>query len=438
VRAKRSPVSRNLLLPAEYYIHNEIVGGVALFLATLAALVWANSPCDRSYHAFQETIVTVNVGSFSVSEDLRHWINDGLMVFFFFVVGLEIKREFVRGELTDVRKATLPIAAAAGGMIIPVALFLAIGSGAGSRGWGIPMATDIAFALGVLALLKKRIPSQLRIFLLALATVDDIGAILVIAVFYSANLSATALAAAALLLGILLAMRWGGMRNVLVYVVAAVLFWVAVLKSGIHATIGGVVLGALVPAQPAFGRETFAESATRRLNGFGQALDHGDTERAEAVLGEIEELTRMTEAPLERLERMVHPWVSYLVLPLFALANAGVALSGAMLREAVASPLTLGIVAGLLIGKPVGIVAFSWLAVRVRLATLSNDITWSHLVGVGILGGIGFTVSLFITGLAFEEAPLRADAKVGILAASLAAGLAGYGLLYWASRNAKL
>ncbi|MGH7230872.1 MAG: Na+/H+ antiporter NhaA, partial [Nitrospiraceae bacterium] len=432
VRAKRSPISRELLLPAQYYIHNEVVGGVALFIAALAALAWANSPWNESYRGFQETIITVNVGGFSVSKDLRHWINDGLMVLFFFVVGLKIQREFVRGDLADPGKAALPIAAALGGMVVPVAVFLAISPGEGNRGWGIPMATDIAFALGVLALLERRIPSQLRVFLLALATVDDIGAILVIAVFYSSDLSATALGAAALLFGILAAMRWVGVRNVAVYLAVAMLFWVSVLKSGIHATIGGVVLGALTPAQPWFSRETFVDSAGRRMETFTRALGHADTERAEAVLGEIEELTRMTEAPLERLERIVHPWVSYLVLPLFALANAGVALSGDMLRDALASPLTLGIAAGLLIGKPAGIVGFSLLAVRAGFATLSKEITWSHVIGVGILGGIGFTVSLFITGLAFEDQQLRAQAKVGILAASLVAGLIGYGWLYWA------
>ncbi|HJU06769.1 MAG TPA: Na+/H+ antiporter NhaA [Nitrospiraceae bacterium] len=435
IQAKRSPVSRTVLLPAQYFIHNEVVSGVTLLIAALAALAWANSPWHDSYHAFQETMITVGVGTFSVSEDLRHWINDGLMVVFFFVVGLEIKREFVRGELSDARKAALPIAAALGGMIVPVLIFLAVASGDGSRGWGIPMATDIAFALGVLALLGKRIPPQLRIFLLALATVDDIGAILVIAVFYAGHLSLPALAAAGLLLGLLLAMRWGGMRNVAVYLVVVVLFWSAVLKSGVHATIGGVILGALTPAQAPFGQETFAASAGKRVDQFAEARRHGETERAEAVLGEIEELTRMTEAPLERLERIVHPWVSYLVLPLFALANAGMALSGSMLREAVASPVTLGVAGGLLIGKFAGIAGFSWFAVRAGIAALSKDVTWPHVVGVGILGGIGFTVSLFITGLAFEEAARRADAKVGILAASLVAGLVGYGWLRWATRK---
>ncbi|CUS39660.1 Na+/H+ antiporter NhaA [Candidatus Nitrospira nitrificans] len=436
IQAKRSPVSRTVLLPAQYVIHNEVVSGVTLLIAALAALTWANSPWHASYQAFQETMITVSVGRFSLSEDLRHWINDGLMVSFFFVVGLEIKREFVRGELSDARNAALPIAAALGGMVVPVLIFLSIASGEGSRGWGIPMATDIAFALGVLALLGKRIPPHLRIFLLALATVDDIGAIVVIAIFYTAHLSPPALALAALLLGLLLAMRQGGMmRTIAVYLMLVVLFWVAVLKSGVHATIGGVILGALIPAHAPFTRKTFVASAAKRVDHVAEALRHGATERAEAVLGEIEELTRMSEAPLDRLERIVHPWVSFLVLPLFALANAGVALSGSMLREAAASPVTLGVVGGLVIGKLAGIAGFSWLAVQTGIATISKDITWSHLMGVAMLGGIGFTVSLFMTGLAFDEAPLRADAKVGILAASLMAAVMGYAWLYWATKK---
>lgn len=429
IQAKRSSLSRTILLPAQYVIHNEVVSGVTLLIAAVTALSWANSPWHASYQAFQETMISVSVGAFSVSADLRHWINDGLMVVFFFVVGLEIKREFVRGELSDARKAALPIAAAIGGMVVPVLIFLSIASEEGSRGWGIPMATDIAFALGVLALLEKRIPFQLRILLLALATVDDIGAILVIVVFYTGHLSLPALAAAALLLVFLLAMRWGGMRNIAVYLMVVVLFWVTLLKSGVHATIGGVILGALTPAHAPFTRDTFAASAEKRVDQFADALRHGETERAEAVLGEIEELTRMNEAPVDRIERLVRPWVSYLVLPLFALANAGVAFSGEMLREAAMSPVTLGVAAGLLVGKSVGIAGGAWLAVQAGIATLSKELTWAHIIGIAILGGIGFTVSLFITELAFKEASLANQATVGILAASLVAGLAGYGVL---------
>jgi NhaA family Na+:H+ antiporter len=436
IRATRSRVSGGWLLPAQQYIHNEVVGGVTLLFAALAALAWANSPWEPSYHRFQETIITVSIGPFSVSKNLRHWVNDVLMVLFFFVVGLEIKREFIRGELSDAGQAVLPIAAALGGMVVPALIYSVFNSGGEGRfGWGIPMATDIAFALGVLALLGKRIPSQLRIFLLALATVDDIGAIVVIAAVYTKQLSVAALVSAGLLLIVLVAMVHSGFRNAVVYLSVALLFWLAMLKSGIHATIGGVVLGAIVPTRASFEQETFVGAAQAHLEGFTQALHEGDVDHAEAKLGEIEELTRMTEAPLERLERLIHPWVNYLVLPIFALTNAGVTLSGPMVREASTSPVMWGVLAGLLIGKPVGIVACSWVAVRSGLATISKDMTWTLVIGVGLLGGIGFTVSIFMTGLAFDAQNLVANAKVGILAASLVAGIAGYGFLRWVTQN---
>lgn len=418
---------REVLLSAQAIIHNEVVGGFTLLVAAMAALIWANSPWSEIYRQFQDATITMGAGSFAIEEDVKHWVNDGLMAIFFFVVGLEIKREVVHGELAGVRRAALPVAGALGGMIVPALIYLGFNiGGEGVRGWGIPMATDIAFALGVLALLGDRVPSQLKIFLLALAIIDDIGAILVIAVFYTEQLSWTALATAAMVLGLILAMLQGGMRTPLIYIVMGLLFWGAMLQSGVHATIAGVLLGVLTPARSWFSERTFADSAEAQLHRFRHALDEEDHEAAGAILGEIEELTRTTEAPLDRLERLIHPWVSYLVLPLFALVNAGVTFSGDMLKEAMVSPVTFGVLVGLMIGKTAGVTAFSWVAVRLGLAEFSGDLTWAQMAAIAPLSAIGFTVALFITELAFTEGTLADQAKVGILAASLFAGVIGY------------
>ena len=430
IRAERSAVSRHVLLPAQAFIHNEVVSGLTLLVAAMAALVWANSSWNNGYRQFQDSIMTVGAGSFAIELDVKHWINDGLMTLFFFVVGLEIKRELVRGELNEWRRAALPVAGALGGMVLPALIYFGFNvDGEGSRGWGIPMATDIAFALGVLALLGDRIPSPLRVFLLAVAIVDDIGAILVIAIFYTSELSWASLGGAALLFGLIVAMLKGGMRNPLSYIVVALLFWGAVHESGVHATVAGVLLGVLTPATSWFSERTFADSAERHLHSFREALDRLDQETAGAVLGEMEELTRATEAPLDRLERTVHPWVSAVVLPLFALVNAGVTFSADMLEKAMVSPITLGVAAGLVIGKAVGVTFFSWAAVRLGLAEFPEELTWRQKIGVALLSAIGFTVALFITDLAFEDANLVQEAKVGILAASLFAGVSGYGVL---------
>ncbi len=430
VQAEHSYIARHLLLPTHSFVRTEAASGVILLAAAVAAIVWANSPWDESYSDLWESTLSVDVGLFSISEELRVWVNKALMTFFFFVVGLEIKRELVHGELGDVRRAALPAVAALGGMVVPALLFLSLNAGGdGARGWGIPMATDIAFALGVLALLGRRIPSEVRVFLLALAIVDDIGAIVVVAIFYAESVSFEALGMAVLLLGVIVAMRRTGVQGVNAYFIVGALFWVAVLKTGVHATIAGVVLGLLTPASPYFTKSTYAESMGSLVTGFREALAEGDEDRAEMLLGQAEQLTEGTEAPLERLERLLHPLTSFAVVPLFALANAGLDLSGGILGDSMSSPITLGIILGLVIGDPLGIVGFSWVAVRLGITSLPTGMRWAHMVGVGLLGGMGFTVSLFITGLAFEDAELISEAKVGILAASVIAGLAGYAFL---------
>jgi len=426
----RSAVSKNRLLPQpramlERFVHNETSGSVLLFGATVAALIWANSSWSASYFALWKLPLRLGRRPL-LSMDLRHWIDDGLMALFFLVVGLEIKREIVKGELASIRQAALPIMAALGGMVLPALLYFTLNrSGLGARGWGIPMATDIGFAMGVLALLGKRIPSSLRVFMLALAIVDDVGAILVIAFFYTPTISLPALAAAGGLLALLivLAMR---QAPISLYVVLGFFFWAAVLSSGVHATIAGVILGLIAPIKPKFRPEELAEGAEPLLMNFQAQILSKDKSSAEATLSALDQLLRGTDSIAERLERTLHPWVCFLVLPLFALASAGVPLSSEQLRSAFSSPIALGVFLGLVVGKVAGITAFSFLAVKSKIAGMADGLTWAGITGVGILSGVGFTVALFISGLSFGDESLVATAKVAVLAASLAAGGLGY------------
>lgn len=436
VRAERSSIVREVVLPAQSFLHTPKISGMLLLLAGVTAMLWANSPWASSYDHFWETILTIDAGVLSLSADLRHWVNDGLMTIFFFVVGLEVKREVVQGALSGVRRATLPAVAALGGMLVPALCYLALNlGGPGIKGWGVPMATDIAFALGVLALLETRIPSALRLFLLALAIVDDIGAIAVVAVFYTQHLAIEALAVALGLLGLIIAMQRVGVLSVNLYILVGALFWAAVWKSGIHATIAGVVLGLVTPLRPYFSNRTFANLADTLLHHFRDALAQEDTARAEAMLGQMEELSQGTESPLERLERRVHPWSSYGIMPLFALANAGLTLSGEVVQQAASSAVTWGIMAGLLVGKLVGVGGFAWLAVHLRLADLPSGVRWPHMAGLGSLAGLGFTMAIFIAGIAFEDPSHTAMAKIGILTASIVAGVGGYTILRMATQK---
>jgi NhaA family Na+:H+ antiporter len=370
------------------FIRSEISGAVLLFAATVAAVLWANSAWHAAYEALWKLPLGIHAGGQRFSLDLRHGVDDGLMAVFFMVVGLEIKRELVKGELASPRQAALPIVAALGGMIAPAAIYLAFNpTRATSHGWGIPMATDIGFALGVLALLGKRMPAGLRVFLLALAIVDDVGAILVIAIFYTAQLSFVALAVACALTALLALVAWRVDSSAL-FLGVAFLLWVAVLASGVHATIAGVLTGLLAPLTPR--RESASESMA------------------------------------EGLERRIHPWVSFAILPIFALANAGVPLNLAQLKSSLSSPVALGIFFGLVAGKPVGVLLASFCAVRSGVARMAEGLSWRSLAGAGLLAGVGFTVALFIGGLAFTDDELIDASKVAILAASLVAGALGY------------
>jgi len=400
---------------------------MVLLAAAVLALGWSNSPWSRSYEAVWNLPVSPHAGPVHISHALREWINDALMVVFFFVVGLEVKREFVHGSLSQWRRAALPIICALGGMLVPAALYAALNHGTtAARGWGIPMATDIAFALGILALAGDRVPASVRMLLLAIATADDIGAIIVIAVFYSEQISIAALLASVLLVAIMLAMRWGGIQSLMAYVPFAVLFWFAVHESGIHATIAGVVLGLITPTSPSTDTFSFVASAQRLLSDIRHAGSPHEVGRVEAILGELEELTVATESPADRLIRLLQPWSGYFVLPIFALANAGVTLTAEIGRQAFWSPATRGVALGLVVGKVAGIGLFAFVAVRLRIESLLPNTRWAYMIAIGLLGGIGFTVSLFITDLAFTEPTATAQAKLGVLAASVISGVAGY------------
>ncbi len=413
-RADR-PVDR-LTRPLREFLHLESAGGMVLVLATITSLIVANTSAGPDVRDFWGTKLTLlAVGDLKLEESLEHWVNDGLMAIFFFVVALEIKRELVVGRLRDRRAAFLPAMAALGGSAVPAALFLAftVGRG-GAGGWGIPMATDIAFALGVMALLGPRIPGGLKVFLLTLAIVDDILAIMVIALFYSESLSAYWLLLGAVLLLIIAGMNRAGVRYVPLYVVAGAGVWLAFLESGVHATIAGVILGLMTPARPLLVKGT---------SGTPDSAISSDT-----VRGDLFEV-RESVSVAERLEHLLHPWTAFVILPLFAFVNAGIPLSGGVVGDAASSPLTLGIVVGLLVGKPVGIVLATWVVTATGAAPLPAGTSWRGVMGAGALAGIGFTVSLFVAGLAFDDSATVDRAKVGILAASFAAAVLGAVLL---------
>jgi NhaA family Na+:H+ antiporter len=425
--ASDKPLARLVARPVREFLRVEAAGSILLLIAAAAALLWANSPWSASYDALWHAHLTLDIGPLHLDESLQHWVNDALMVIFFFVVGLEIKYELVNGDLRDPRTAALPIVAAVGGMVVPAGIYLALNppGSAGSAGWGIPMATDIAFAVGVLGVLGRRIPSAARLFLLTLAIVDDIGAILVIAVFYTSDLSLTWLAIALALLGLMVVARALRIWSTLAYAVLGVGVWFALLESGVHATLAGVAIGLLAPATPLLKEEVAREFAARAL--ADRHLDADELHRLRFLLQE-------SVSVVERLTSALHPVSAYVVLPVFALANAGVELGA--IGEVLTEPVGLGIVLGLVLGKPIGIVATSFVAVRLGVAKLPEDTSWPMVAGLGAVAGIGFTVSIFIAGLSFPGADLlTAEAKIAILLASLIAAVVGVALLLAATRG---
>jgi len=412
-----------LVSPLLRFMHIEAAGGIALLVFTLAALALANSPLSADFLALWKMKIGFSLGEFEMRYSLRHWINDGLMGIFFFVVGLEVKRELVLGELRDPRRAALPFAAALGGMVVPAALYLLLMTGTPeARGWGIPMATDIAFAVGCLTIMGTRVPASLRIMLLSLAIVDDIGAILVIALGYTTGIDLGMLALGGVGIAAVVLMGKLGVRGEGPYVVVGALVWFGFHESGVHATIAGVILGLMTPAR-SWVSDHVLQGIVRRAEAVLTGA-WGDPSLRHSELRRVQVAAREARSPLERLEGALHPWVSFAIMPIFAFANAGVPISGGSFGE----PVALAVVVGLVVGKPLGVLLFSWLAVRLGIAALPTGAGWSGVAAVGALAGIGFTMSIFIAGLALTDASLEA-AKIGILSASLISGVLGIGFI---------
>jgi Na+:H+ antiporter, NhaA family len=431
--ANRAPIDI-LISPFARFAKMEAAGGILLLISTVVALVWANSPWEESYHGIWHTTFTLGVGKYVLSWSRHIWVNDGLMAIFFFLVGLEIKREVLIGELATLKQAAFPFMAALGGSIVPALIYLALNhSSIHARGWGIPMATDIAFALGVLALLGNKVPASLKVFVAALAIVDDIFGVLVIALFYTAHISYVSLLLGFAGVGVSFLANWAGVRQPAVYAFIGVFVWFAVLQSGVHATIAGVLLAFSIPVKTSIDKESFLSKCRRLLD----RIQHADPNSSEchALIQTLESQCEKVDTPLHRIEHSLAPWVSFFIMPVFAFSNAGVHVLG-KIEASVQNPVTLGVMMGLLFGKPLGIMSFAWLAHKTKLGAAPAGVEWRQIFGASWLCGIGFTMSLFIAGLALESEQIVDMAKIGTLAASLAAGTVGSLVLLGASPRA--
>ena len=417
--ATPTQVSRVLPPFVRAFFETATSGGLLLVVAAVVAMVWANSPLSGAYDALRHSEVVLRAGPFVVREDLQHFVNDALMAVFFLFVGLEIKRELVAGDLRDRRAAALPVFAAIGGMALPALIYAAVNSGqAGSAGWGVPIATDIAFALGVLALLGDRVPASLKLFLLSLAIIDDIGAIAVIAIFYAGNLDPSALAFAALFAAASVGLRAARVHWAPLHVMLGVGCWLAAYNSGVHPTLAGVAFGLITPALP-LAPAVVVRRWTRDMSDEPTATE----------LRELMNVAKETVSPAERLEHLLHPVTSFIIVPLFALVNAGVEIRLDAFDSPASASVALGVALGLVVGKTAGVAGAAWLAVRLRAATLPADMDWRSIIGIGALAGIGFTVSLFVTGLAFDDPGLEQAAKLAVLVSSVVASLLGSAIL---------
>lgn len=424
------PIDKMLIIPITRFISNSTTSGIILFVSAVLALVLANSPLQETYHHFWENTFTIGFSDFVVSKSLHHWINDGLMSIFFFVIGLELKREIMAGELSKPKDAILPIFAGLGGMVIPSLFYLLFNStGETSAGWGIPMATDIAFALGILYMLGNKVPVSLKIFLTALAIADDLGAVMVIAFFYTSDISTISLLIAAGFLAVLLLANILGVRSTLLYGIVGIGgLWMAFLLSGIHATIAGVIAALTIPVNVKIQDKEFILKMNALTNEFEKSAPNNVTLVTHdqlRILDEIRYYSKAAMTPLQRLEHAMHPLVAFIVMPIFALANAGITFSDSFFTD-LTSNVSLGVIFGLVLGKFIGIVLVSKILVKLKLAALPKGVNWRQIYGVAMLAGVGFTMSLFITDLAFVDADYIIQAKIGIFVASIFCGIAGY------------
>jgi NhaA family Na+:H+ antiporter len=432
-----SLVADFIVRPAESFFKKEASSSVLLLLASFMAVAWANSALAPLYHDLLHIHLTLELGQYQIAKSLLHWINDGLMTYFIFIVGLEIKREILVGELSNPKSALLPVIGALGGMLVPGAIYFALNRGTPTAGgWGIPMATDIAFALGAIAVFGRKLPVGLRVFLSAFAIADDLGAVVVIAVFYTKEIVWSYLIiciffVAGLVVANLLWIRWA-----VLYALLGLGMWLAVLNSGIHPTVAGFVVAMFIPARGKYDTDRFVKRAKEIMDefqceeqscGYSILLDRGHLNAVRA----LEVACHEVETPLQRLEHSLHPWIAFGLLPLFAFVNAGLSLEGIDLASIIQQPLPLGIALGLFVGKPIGIVLFSFLAVKTGIAVLPAEVRWSHIIGAGMLGGIGFTMSLFVSGLSFTSPELLNYAKLGILSGSILSAVAGIAFLAW-------
>jgi NhaA family Na+:H+ antiporter len=427
----KSPFEK-IIAPVSRFIHLEYTGGIVLFLSVLVAIIWANSPVHESYHHLWDIKFSIGFDKYVLNKPLHIWINDGLMALFFFVIGLELKREFMEGELSTLKKASLPMMAALGGMLVPAAIFFCLNKGLVSEhGWGIPMATDIAFALALLSMAGKHIPASVKVFLSALAVADDLGAVLVIAFFYTSNLNFVPLCIAAIFLLLLIAGNKSGIRSSAFYLLIGIAVWIGFLLSGVHATIAGVLVAFTIPAVTKINENSFSENLRKLSFDFEQEIPNNGlltTPEQHRTIEQVKRLTLAAETPLQKIEYALHPWVAFVIMPLFALANAGIVI-GSDFFSALINPVSIGVISGLIIGKFAGVLLFTWLMVKTGLAQLPDQANFKHITGVALLAGVGFTMSLFISNLAFENPQFIEQAKYGILIASLIAGILGITML---------
>lgn len=430
---KSAPID-TIIKPFKRFMHIEASSGIVLIIVTIVSLLLANSSLYDFYHHLLETKIIIGIGQFALNKEISHWINDGLMAIFFFVVGLEIKREIISGELSSFKKSSFPIFAALGGMIFPALIYSALnwGNAYEMKGWGIPMATDIAFSLGILSLLGNKVPLSLKVFLTAFAIVDDLGAVIVIAIFYTADLSLIALFIGLGIFGLMIICNLLHIRHPIVYLILGIFLWLALLKSGVHATIAGVLAAMTIPTKAKIDVKDFVSKSKKILDTVNDKKT--SNEDITSNIEELEDYAEKVLPPSNRMEHALHIWVAFFIMPVFAFANAGVHLEQNILT-ALTNKVTLGILLGLFIGKQIGITLFCYIAVKSKIALLPAGTNWKMIYGTALLGGIGFTMSLFVSSLAFANPEIIADSKIGILSGSLISAFAGYFILKKSFKN---